>query len=120
MNFSSHPTDEDIREVRRLHDRMLAFYKNRNRLRYFKLNQEIHSRLISLSGNELLSLVHVILQSRMKRIRFIGDQNDDTWSAAVADHEEMMAALEARNGSGLSAAMVDHPERSWDRIKDAI
>ena len=113
-------TDEDIREVRRLHDQMLAFCKIRNRLQYFKLNQEIHFRLISLSGNESLSLVHVILQSRMKRIRFIGDQNDDTWSAAVTDHEEMMAVLEARDESGLSAAMVDHLERSGDRIKDAI
>ena len=35
-------------------------------------------------------------------------------------HEEMMAALEARDGQRLSAAMVDHLMGSWERIKSAI
>jgi DNA-binding GntR family transcriptional regulator len=89
-------------------------------LRYFKRNQQIHSALISLSGNESLALVHDILQSRMKRIRFLDDQRDETWSAAVTDHEEMIQALEARDGSRLSAAMVDHLSKTWDRVKIAI
>lgn len=113
-------TDEDVREVRRLHDEMLSFYKVRDRLQYFKRNQQIHSLLISLTGNESLALVHEILQSRMKRIRFIGDQREESWSAALTDHEEMMQALEARDGKRLSAAMVDHLERTWERIKNAI
>ena len=91
-------SDADIREVRRLHNEMLKLYQARNRLQYFKLNQQIHSALISLSGNDSLALVHDILQSRMKRIRYIGDQTDDSWSSAVQDHEEMIDALEARDG----------------------
>ena len=83
-------------------------------------DQQIHSRLIELSGNESLALVHDILQARLKRIRYIGDQNPDTWSAAVADHEEMIAALEARDGARLSAALVEHLASTWDRVKDEI
>lgn len=113
-------TDDDIREVRRLHDEMLAFYATHDRLQYFKRNQQIHSLLISLTGNEALAMVHEILQSRMKRIRFLGDQREETWSAALTDHEEMMQALEARDGKRLSAAMVDHLERTWERIKNAM
>jgi len=111
---------EDIREVRRLHEEMLTFYAARNRLQYFKRNQQIHSLLISLSGNESLALVHDILQSRMKRIRFIGDQKDESWSAAVCEHEEMVAALEARDGQRLSSAMVGHLAGSWERIHREI
>ena len=33
-----HASDEDIREIRRLHHEMLGFYANRSRLEYFKLN----------------------------------------------------------------------------------
>lgn len=113
-------TDDDIREVRRLHDEMLTFYATHDRLQYFKRNQQIHSLLISLTGNEALAMVHEILQSRMKRIRFLGDQREETWSAALTDHEEMMQALEARDGKRLSAAMVDHLERTWERIKNAM
>lgn len=113
-------TDENIREVRRLHDEMLAFYAANDRLQYFKRNQQIHSLIIALSGNESLSMLHEILQSKMRRIRYIGDLKRESWSAAVADHEEMMAALEVRDGEKLSAALVDHITRTWDRVKNAI
>jgi DNA-binding GntR family transcriptional regulator len=113
-------SDEQIREIRRLHEEMLGFYAARDRLRYFKLNQQIHSMLIALADNESLDLVHEILQTRMKRIRFLGDRTDETWAQAVSDHEEMMAALEARDGQRLSTAMADHLARSWERIKSAI
>jgi DNA-binding GntR family transcriptional regulator len=113
-------SDEEIGEVGRLHDEMLEFYAAHDRLCYFKLNQQIHSRLIALSGNESLYLVHDILQTRMKRIRFMGDRTEETWAAAVADHEKMMAALKARDGQQLSTAMVDHITRSWERIKSVI
>ena len=113
-------TDEDIREVRRLHDEMLSFYADGDRLPYFKRNQQIHSLLITLSGNESLALVHDLLQTRLKRIRYIGDRKPDTWSAAVADHEEMITALEARDGEKLSAALVEHLSSTWDRVKDEI
>jgi DNA-binding GntR family transcriptional regulator len=56
----------------------------------------------------------------MKRIRYIGDQTDESWSSAVQDHEEMIAALEARDGARLSAAMVNHLSGTWDRIKNSI
>ena len=113
-------TDEEIQEIRHLHDEMLSFHAAGDSLPYFKRNQQIHSRLIELSGNESLALVHDILQARLKRIRYIGDQNPDTWSAAVADHEEMIAALEARDGARLSAALVEHLASTWDRVKDQI
>lgn len=113
-------SDAEIRDVRRLHDEMLAFYRVGDRLQYFKKNQQIHAALIALSGNESLAMVHDILQSRMRRIRFLGDQNDETWSGAVADHEEMIAALEKRDGKRLSAALVDHLSRTWERVRDAI
>jgi len=113
-------SDEQIREVRRLHDEMLACYAARDRLQYFKLNQQIHSLLISLAGNESLCLVHDILQTRMKRIRYIGDQREESWEAAVHDHEEMMTALETRDGQRLSAAQVNHLQGTWERIKGAI
>lgn len=113
-------SDAQIGEIRKLHDQMLAFYRSGDRLQYFKKNQQIHTALIALTGNASLAMMHEMLQSKMRRIRYLGDQNADTWSGAVADHEEMIAALEARDGPRLSAALVDHLTRTWDRVKDAI
>ena len=113
-------SDEEIGEVRKTHDDMIAFYKAGNRLQYFKKNQQIHAAMIALTGNAPLAMVHEIMQSRMRRIRYLGDQNDETWSGAVADHEEMITALEARDGKRLTTALVDHIARTWERVKDAI
>ena len=113
-------SDEKIGEIRRLHDEMLGFYATRDRLHYFKLNQQIHSILIASSGNKPLYMVHDILLTRMKRIRYIGDRTEETWAAAIAEHEEMMAALEARDGERLAKTLVDHVTESWERVKSVI
>lgn len=110
----------DIREIRELHEQMVKCFRAKDRLAYFKLNQQIHSAIISLSGNESLILVHGMLQTRMKRVRFLGHQNAESWSAAVADHEEMIRALEAKDGDALSTALINHLAGTWERIKDAI
>ena len=113
-------SDSDIREVRRLHDAMMGYYAVRNRLPYYKLNQEIHSAFIRITGNEALSMVHTQLQARLKRIRFIGNEKPEHWDAAVADHEEMIAALEARDGERLSKALSHHLAETWLRVADSI
>ncbi|MEO8411776.1 MAG: GntR family transcriptional regulator, partial [Propionivibrio sp.] len=113
-------TDGEIAAVRSLHDKMVEFYEARNRLEYFKINQQIHSSLVALSGNDSLVLVHDMLQKRMKRIRFLGNQSPGSWEAALADHEEMIAALEARDGDRLSKTMTDHLAATWERIQDTL
>ena len=105
----SHASDAQIQEVRQLHDEMLAFYRAGNRLQYFKRNQQIHTQLIAISGNESLALVHETVQSRMRRVRYLGDQDDSTWKGAVSDHEEIIAALEARDAARLKQAMKELP-----------
>ena len=111
-------TDEQIAGVRTLHDEMLDFYQTGNRLEYFKRNQQIHTQLITLTGNESLSMVHEMVQSRMRRIRYLGDKNETSWKEAVADHEEIIAALEARDGKRLARAMTQHLQQTWERVRD--
>lgn len=113
-------TDADIAGVRRIHDRMLSLYARRKRLEYYKLNQAIHTEIIRLAGNPELATVHGVMQARLKRIRFLGNSGPENWAAAVAEHEEMIVALEARNGEALAEVLTRHMENSWARVKDVI
>jgi DNA-binding GntR family transcriptional regulator len=113
-------TDEQIREMRRLHDEMIRLYERRDRLSYFKTNQSIHSAFIRLSGNATLAYVHDLLQSRLKRIRFIGHEGPEKWAAAVSEHEDMIRALEARDGDRLAAALTGHMSEAWRRVRDFL
>jgi DNA-binding GntR family transcriptional regulator len=109
--------DDQIAELRALHDRMVAFFKAKNRLEYYKLNQDFHSGVLRLSGNAALQSAHLAIQSRLKRIRYIGNSEPRKWKDAMAEHEEMIRRLEARDAEGLAKILALHMEHTWERVK---
>jgi DNA-binding GntR family transcriptional regulator len=113
-------SDAEVDEMLTLHERMLVHYSERDRMPYYKLNQEFHSRLASLSGNATLQEMQGNLQARLKRIRYIGNEGPESWAAAVKDHEDMVVALRARDGDALGEAMWVHLQRTWARVKDRV
>lgn len=113
-------TDAQIAEISAVHAEMLSLYRAGERLRYYKLNQQIHSLIVAASGNATLVEMHANLQARMKRIRFIGNSAPDKWRAAVEEHEQMVAALSARDGETLAEVMQRHLDNTWIRVRDSI
>jgi DNA-binding GntR family transcriptional regulator len=109
-----------IAAVEAMHARMLTLYAAGERLAYYKLNQDIHTALVALSGNATLVEVHTMLQARLKRIRFIGNREPDKWAGAVADHELIMAALRRRDAPALRAAIEAHLDHTWQRVRDVV
>ena len=110
-------TDAEIAEMRKLHDEMMALYRGGDRLEYYKRNQAIHTGIVRLGKNAFLAAQHEATQARLKRIRFIGNDAPPKWARAVAEHERMIAALEARDGEALAAVLVEHLDRTWDRVE---
>ncbi len=113
-------SDAEIAALRRLHDEMMTYYETRTRLEYFKRNQAFHAGLATLSGNAFLAATHEGIQSRLRRIRFVGSDAPDKWAGAVAEHEEMVQALEARDADRLAAVIARHLEATWIRVQDVI
>ncbi|MCY1245594.1 hypothetical protein D9M72_587580 [compost metagenome] len=56
----------------------------------------------------------------MKRIRFIGHEGPEKWADAVAEHEEMIVALEARDKAKLSEVLGRHLMNAWERVKASV
>lgn len=113
-------TDADIAGVRAMHDRMVQKYRAGDRLEYYKLNQDIHTAIVALSDNASLAEIHSMLQMRLKRIRFVGHEGPEKWAAAVAEHEEMIVALETRNRQALSEVLGRHLSNAWERVRSAL
>lgn len=113
-------SDADIARIRALHDEMISRYRAADRLQYYKLNQEIHTGIVHLADNATLRDLHQMLQTRLKRIRFIGHEGPEKWAAAVAEHEEMIAALEARDEARLSEVLGRHLANAWERVRSSI
>ncbi len=112
--------DDAIAAIRAAHAEMLDLYRRRERLAYYKLNQAIHSMIAAASGNPTLVELHGNLQARMKRIRFIGHSAPENWRDAVAEHDEMDAALARRDGAALACVLRRHLLNTWDRVRTAI
>lgn len=113
-------TDAAIDAIADAHRRMLEFYRAQNRLEYFKLNQSIHSGIVRLSGNHTLAELHDTLQARIKRVRFMGNDRPEQWNNSIAEHEEMIVALKARDAARLAAVMRLHMDNTWRRVRDAL
>lgn len=115
-----HASDAEIARLRAVHDEMIACYDAGNRLEYYWRNQAIHTGIAEASGNALLAAMHATIQARLKRIRFIGNDEPPKWAAAVGEHEEMIAALEARDEARLAAVVSRHLEQTWTRVERKI
>ena len=113
-------TDREIAGVRKLHDRMMQLFAKQQRMAYFGINQQIHLEIVRIARNEVLRAMHAKLHARMKRIRFRGNDISENWAAAVADHEKIIAALEARDGKRLAAILQKHLDDSWGRLWQSL
>jgi DNA-binding GntR family transcriptional regulator len=110
-------SDETLRAIEAIHREMMSLYKERTRLEYFKLNQEIHSAIASASGNGVLTRTHGALQARIKRFRFVGNTDPEKWAAAVIEHEQIIAALMARNANALAEVLGRHLDNAFERVR---
>ena len=113
-------SDATIAAIDQMHQDMLALYAARDRLDYFKLNQAIHSAMVAASGNAVLAEMHTTLQARIKRLRFVGNEGPEKWAGAVAEHEEMMAALRKRDAEALAEAIGRHMDTTLLRVREAL
>ncbi|EHA16389.1 GntR family transcriptional regulator [Halomonas sp. HAL1] len=106
-------TDDDIAELQALHFEMKAAFLRRDRQNYFRLNQEIHNRIVSLSGNASLVEIHGNLSRQLYRVRYLSNQKNDKWSVAMAEHEAIMEAMEARDAERIGRELRNHLGKTW-------
>lgn len=109
-----------IDAILQMHQEMKVLFEARERLAYFALNQRIHEALIALADNDTLSMTHATLSKRMRSLRYSGNSTPENWNAAMAEHDQMMVALAARDGQALSRIMGEHIRNTWPRIKDVL
>ena len=76
--------------------------------------------IVALSGNTTLIDIHGTLQTRLKRIRFVGHEGPENWAAAVAEHNEMIVALELRDKDRLSEVLGRHLLKAWERVRPLL
>jgi DNA-binding GntR family transcriptional regulator len=113
-------SNRDIDAIGKLHDRMVAHYKKRDMKGQVAVNELIHEKLQIGSGNR--NLVQLIrgVSSRIRRARMALIIPATRLPAAIAEHEQIMTALERREPTQVSRAIRLHIENSFRAIRDAF
>lgn len=106
-----------IAEIRALHHEMCAFHARGDLPAYFRANQAIHRQLVEHTGNRILASTYVALNARIRRFRYMANLSPDRWEQAVAEHEQILAALSARDGSRLGRLLRQHLVNKADAVK---
>jgi DNA-binding GntR family transcriptional regulator len=113
-------SDADINEIRALHFEMLADRAREDHQSYFARNQAIHFKIIDCAGNEVLSQTYRMLNDRVRRVRYQANVNSARWDQAIAEHEEILAALVARDAARLRREIANHLANKLGAVARAL
>jgi DNA-binding GntR family transcriptional regulator len=111
-------TERDIGDIAGLHAQMRRHHKRRELNEYFRLNQDIHQRIVDCAGNAELADVHRRLSVRLRRPRYMANYSKERWDEAMAEHEQILEALTQRNAKRLPALLVAHLDNKLHAIED--
>lgn len=113
-------TDTELAEIRALHYQMALHHARRELRDYFALNQQIHEAILKAAANPTLEAQYRSLAGRIRLARFRANMTSARWDQAMREHEEILKALEARDGAKLSAMLRGHLENKRETVKQSI
>lgn len=113
-------TEADLAELRALHYQMALHHTRGERAEYFALNQKIHEMIMRAAHNDLLVGMYEGLAGRIRRARYISSITPDRWKQAMAEHEVMLAAFEARDGARLAVVLREHLRNKCEAVKETL
>jgi len=113
-------SDAAIGDIRTLHERMLGHHARGELSDYFRLNQRIHEGIVAAAGNLILSQLYRGLSVRIRRARYMANLSKARWDQAVAEHQQILEALTARDGARLGRLLEEHLRHKLDVVKTVI
>lgn len=109
-----------LAEFRALHQRMILEHREGRRAEYYQLNQAIHFKLAECTGNPHLVADYERYQNKLWRARYQANWSRERWDQSVAEHEGIMAALEAHDPDRLSALLSQHLRRTAENVIEGL
>ena len=102
-----------IAAIEQLHTQLLAHHAAGRRRDYYLANDAIHRAIVRAAANFFLAELHENLSRRIARIRFFRDAPAEAWAGAIAQHDEIIRLLRARDGARLGEALLQHILGVW-------
>jgi len=99
---------DEITAIEERHAAMLSAYNMGDEAGYFRENRTIHEAMMQAARNATLAQVYATISGRIQRFRYMAHKTPEQWSRAIAEHEEMLRLIHARDGEALAKLMRLH------------
>jgi DNA-binding GntR family transcriptional regulator len=109
-------TAEELAEIRALHFEMRAHHARRNLRGYYDANAKIHACINRAAKNPMLTQLYDTVNARLQGLRFRSNVDHEKWDRAVAEHDDILLALEKKDGKKLSALLTAHLNAKRDVV----
>jgi DNA-binding GntR family transcriptional regulator len=113
-------TDAELSELKALHYEMLAAFSRGDLPAYYRMNARIHGAINSFAKNPVLAKAYREINARVQSLRFSSNYDEAKWKQAVKEHEQMIEALQARDGTRLRAILLEHLLRKRDTVLEQM
>jgi len=113
-------TDAELTEIRAMHYEMKACFTRRDLSNYYRLNAAIHGAINAAAKNPVLTGTYQRINARVQSLRFRTNQNEAKWKRAMKEHDQMVDALDARDGPALRDLLVEHLHRKRDAVLELM
>ena len=110
-------TVAQMTELRKTHELMLECFHASDLSGYFRHNQRIHEIIMQAAGNATLSSMVQSLAVRVRRARYLANMSSERWQQAVAEHEEIIMALDVRDSQRLGAILKRHLANKFATVR---
>ncbi|HVB82914.1 MAG TPA: FCD domain-containing protein [Candidatus Binataceae bacterium] len=90
------------------------------RIPYFRLNRQLHFRIVGLAQNPILTAAYRDHSARIDRARSLANFGSWRWQESVEEHEFIMAALRARDPRLLADRLEEHSRRTGEAVVAAL
>jgi DNA-binding GntR family transcriptional regulator len=111
---------ERLEQIKNVHGQMVEHFRRGERQPYHELNRVLHDAIFEAADNKTLSETHNMLYARLNSLLVISPKSPRQWAAAVDDHEQMLAALEAGNGAQFAQISRGHGRRRAEVLHVAL
>jgi DNA-binding GntR family transcriptional regulator len=99
---------------------MVEHFRRGERRPYAELDHVFHNAIFEAADNKTLSETYNMLQARLSSLLVISPKSPRQWAAAVEDHEQMLAALEAGDGAQFAQIARGHVRRRAEVLHLAL
>jgi DNA-binding GntR family transcriptional regulator len=113
-------TGRDLRDMQRLHNTLVAEWRDGSLDRLFRTDLKFHRRLVEAARNPTLTALHESLAPRVERARYIVGTTPARMAVAMKEHETILEAVMSRDPRRTASALFDHSIKTRDAVVKAL